>query len=173
MAWSCWYTCPFQMDGCDHTMSCYMWSFSLLDGCNHTLVSLWSFLLDGCTHSLDPFTSSFFGWLCPYHDSCTIQSFSVMYMYICLLTSSPTTDSSSPHALGKHFTPLIRPSCFRGLHNMLSLSLNSPSTILEDLYSVPDMLSYHEETPIVSLFMRRTIPFWSFPKVYPSLQDRR
>ena len=52
----------------------------------------------------------------------------------------------------------------------------SPSMILEDLYSVPDMLSYHEETPIVSLFMSRKIPFWIISQkssIYPSLQDQR
>ena len=46
-----WYTCLFQMDGCDHTMSYHMWSFSLLDGCDHTLVLLWSSLMDGCAHT--------------------------------------------------------------------------------------------------------------------------
>jgi len=48
--------------------------------------------------------------------------------------------------------------------------------ILEDLYSVADMFSYHEETPIVSLFMSRTIPFCIISQkssIYPSLQDRR
>jgi len=49
------------------------------------------------------------------------------------------------------------------------------SLILEDLYSEPYMLSHHEENPIVSLFMRRTIPFCIISQkssVYPSLQDR-
>ena len=46
---------------------------------------------------------------------------------------------------------------------------------MEDLYSVPDILSYHEETPIVSLFMSRTNPFYIISQkssVYPSLQDQ-
>jgi len=35
------------------------------------------------------------------------------------------------------------------------------SLILEDLYSKPHMLFIHEETPIVPLFMTRSIPFYT------------
>lgn len=70
--WSYQYTRLSQMDDYDHTMSCCMWSFSLLDGCDHTLVSIWSSLFDGCAHALGPFILSLFRWLHPYHDSCII-----------------------------------------------------------------------------------------------------
>ena len=46
--------------------------------------------------------------------------------------------------------------------------------IVEDLYSEPYMLSNYEETPIVSLFMSKTIPFCIISQkssVYPNLQD--
>lgn len=50
------------------------------------------------------------------------------------------------------------------------------STINEDLYSEPYMLSHHEDTLVMSLFMRRTIPFCIISQessFYPSLQDSR
>lgn len=86
VTWWCWYTFLSHMDGWNHTMSCYMWSFSLLDACDHTLVSIWSSLLDGCAHALDPFTWSLSGCMHLYHDSCIIfQSFSNVYvsMLVC------------------------------------------------------------------------------------------
>ena len=46
--------------------------------------------------------------------------------------------------------------------------------ILEDLYSEPCMLCLHEETPIMSLFMSRSIPFCTISletSILPSLQD--
>jgi len=50
------------------------------------------------------------------------------------------------------------------------------SLILEDLYSEPCMLSHHEENPIVSLFMSKTIPLYIISQesfVLPSLHDQR
>jgi len=50
------------------------------------------------------------------------------------------------------------------------------SVILDDFYNEPYMLSLHEENPIFSLFMSRTIPFCKISNkssVFPSLQDQR
>ena len=78
----------------------------------------------------------------------------------------------------------FHPSLYLGLHGLGGICYTTfchcvctpHSVILEDLYSEPYMLPLHEETPIVSLFMSRTIPFCTIsPKsyVFPSLQDWR
>ena len=65
---------------------------------------------------------------------------------------------------------------FWGCYTTFCLCPYAPhSLILEDLYSEPYMLSLHEETPIVSLFMSKTNPFCTISLksyVFPSLRDR-
>ena len=100
-------------------------------------------------------------------------------VYVSMLACKFSDDGSwFPASTCKEFYPtLVRPSCFRGhlLHRILSLSQYSLSMILEDLYSVPNMLSHHEETPSMSLFMSRIIPLCIISQessFYPSLQDQ-
>ena len=129
---------------------------------------------------LDPFTWSFSGWLHPCHDSCIIwQRSQFMYMYLYFLASFSMADWF-PTLIYKEFHPSLR----LGLHTLGGICYTTfchcpctpHSLILEDLYSEPRMLCLHEETPIMCLFMSRSIPFCTIsPKtfVFPNLQDQR
>ena len=128
VTWLCWYACIFQMDGCDHTMSYHMWSFSLLDGCNHTLFSLWSSLTDGCTHTwIHLHDHSLDGYV---HATIHVSFYRVLsYVYVSILSCRFFNGRLWFLALiHKAFHPtLVWPSRFRGhlLHNIFSLSLYS------------------------------------------------
>ena len=96
-----------------------------------------------------------------------------------LLVGFLAADYGSPNWFIKHFIPH---SSF-DLHPLGGICYTEfchypctpRSLIPDDLYSEPYMPTLHEETPIVSLFMSRSIPFCTISpttSVCPSLKDR-
>ena len=136
-------------------------------------------LFDGwlCPY-LDPFTWSFSGWLYPCHYSCIIwQRSQFMYVYLYLLVGFSIADQF-PALIYKAFHPSLRLNlhplggiCYKKISDC---PCTPRSLILEDLYSEPRMLFLHGETPIMSLFMRRSFSFYTISpetSIFPSLQD--
>jgi len=97
VTWLCWYACLFQMDDCDRTMSCHMWSFSLLVAMTITWFHydpLWQMAtsIPGSIYMIILWMVASTPWFM-YH----LTKFSVMYMYLYFLTGFPTIDYGSSH----------------------------------------------------------------------------
>ena len=134
-----------------------------MDGYTHTWIHLRDHSLDVCVHA-------------------TIHvSFDrvLSYVYVFVL---PCKFSNNRLWFPALIYNSFQPSLYLGLHTLGGICYikfcHCPCTphslILEDLYSEPHMLCVHEETPIVSLFMSRSIPFCTISpeaSVFPSLQD--
>ena len=106
VTWSCLYTCLFQMDGCDHTMS-LLYVILLIIGWLQPYLGLDMILLTGW---LSPYLGSIYMIL--FWSPVSIPRFmyllleiSVMYMYLYFLAGFLMTISDSMHLLVKHFTP--------------------------------------------------------------------
>jgi len=122
-------------------------------------------LFDGWLHPyLDLFAWSFSGWLCPCHRSCIIwQRSQFMYMYLYFLAGFMMV-GWFPALIYKAFHPSFNLS----LHALGGICYTTfchcpctpHSLILEDLYSEPRMLFLYGETPIMSLSMSRSFPFF-------------